>query len=59
MGQILSLVKTRLFKNCIHVGLAVVVGVCVVVGRSVVVVSGCCVVLTAKNMNICKQRIQK
>ena len=48
MGQILSLVKTRLFKNCIHVGLAVVVGVCVVVGRSVIVVSGCCVVLTAK-----------
>ena len=54
-------VKSWLFKkvNCVHVGLAVVVGVCVVVGRSVVVVSGCRVVLTAKSVNRCYQRIQK
>ena len=45
--------------NYVHVGLAVVLGVCVVVGRSVVVVSGCRVVLTAKSVNRCDQRIQK
>ena len=54
-------VKSWLFRkvNCVHVGLAVVLGVCVVVGRSVVVVSGCRVVLTAKSVNRCDQRIQK